>query len=95
MKEKQQTGPQKKARAEKPLRLTPGEMKAPISVSKEFFSIYNLLAAHDHFTLLLNNLPDNNPDSLNAIEFVGDVEKLLEANFFLIKKSVKRVKRVK
>ncbi|SKD08441.1 hypothetical protein SAMN05660461_4325 [Chitinophaga ginsengisegetis] len=87
MQKRQHQISRKKAWLEKPFKLTVGEMKAPTSVIKGFFMTYDLPAIHDHFSLLLNNVPNNISAFLDALEFIDNVEKLVEANHFLLRKN--------
>jgi len=93
MQKKQQQISRKKAWLEKPFRLTVGEAKAPMAVLKDFFGYYDLLSVHDHISLLVNNIPDNAPAFMDTTEFVHDIEKLVEANFFLLRKNAKKAKK--
>ncbi|MEI3799610.1 MULTISPECIES: hypothetical protein [unclassified Chitinophaga] len=91
MRKKNHVSP-KKVWLEKPFRLTVGEMKNPLSVLKGFFNIYDLVNVNDHIGKLLNSFPDADPELLDTIEFTQDLEKLIEANHFLLKKSTKKTR---
>lgn len=90
--QKKQKHLSKKAWLAKPFRLTVGEMKNPLSVLKEFFNIYDLVDINDRIGKLLNSFPDADPDLLDTIEFTQDLEKLIEANHFLLKKGAKKIR---